>query len=114
MTILILEDEPLIADGLVAIVKKLEPGSEIKGPFASVRETKSWLQTNAEPDLVLADIQLSDGISFNALELLSGHIPVIFTTAFDEYALRAFRLNSIDYLLKPVEENDLKTALNKF
>ena len=114
MKILILEDEILIAKGLIVLIKQLEPQAEVIGPMASVRETTDWLEQNEAPDLVLADIQLSDGISFNALEKLSPKTPVIFTTAFDEYALKAFRLNSIDYLLKPIDEVELKRAFEKF
>lgn len=114
MKILILEDENLIAKGLIVLIKQLEPQAEIIGPLPSVRETIAWLEHNPNPDLVLADIQLSDGISFNALEKLNPKTPVIFTTAFDEYALKAFRLNSIDYLLKPVDEIELKRAFEKF
>jgi DNA-binding LytR/AlgR family response regulator len=114
MKILILEDEILIAKGLIVLIKQLEPQAEVIGPMASVRETTDWLEQNEAPDLVLADIQLSDGISFNALEKLSPKMPVIFTTAFDEYALKAFRLNSIDYLLKPIDEVELKRAFEKF
>ena len=114
MNILLLEDEPLIARNLLMQMQQLEPDAHIDGPFASVRETKEYLNTHPAPDLVLADIQLSDGISFTALELLPKHVPVIFTTAFDEYALRAFRLNSIDYLLKPISKEDLQRALAKY
>jgi two-component SAPR family response regulator len=114
MKILILEDEILIAKGLIVLIKQLEPQAEVIGPMASVRETTAWLEQNQAPDLVLADIQLSDGISFSALEKLDPKVPVIFTTAFDEYALKAFRLNSIDYLLKPIDETELKRALEKF
>jgi two-component system, LytTR family, response regulator len=114
MKILILEDEILIAKGLIVLIKQLEPQAEIIGPMASVRETIAWLEQNQTPDLVLADIQLSDGVSFNALEKLNPKTPVIFTTAFDEYALKAFRLNSIDYLLKPIDEEELKRAFEKF
>ena len=108
MKILILEDEILIAKGLMVLIHHLEPSAEIIGPLPSVRETIAFLEQNPAPDLVLADIQLSDGISFQALEKLYPKTPVIFTTAFDEYALKAFRLNSIDYLLKPIDENELK------
>ncbi len=113
MNILILEDEPLIAKNLLIQIHYLEPQSNIIGPFASVRETIDYINSNPAPDLVLADIQLSDGVSFTALDKLPRHIPIIFTTAFDEYALRAFRLNSIDYLLKPISDSDLKRSFEK-
>lgn len=114
MTILILEDEPLIAKGLMLLIRQLEPNAQLEGPLQSVRDTIQWIEGHPAPDLVLADIQLSDGISFQALEKLNPQTPVIFTTAFDEYALRAFRVNSIDYLLKPIDELDLKRSLEKF
>ena len=114
MRILLLEDEPLVGINLQQLIARLEPDAEINGPLASVRETNAWQQENEIPDLILADIQLSDGISFLALEHFPRHVPIIFTTAFDQFALRAFRLNSIDYLLKPVDESELKRALEKF
>ena len=114
MNILILEDEPLIGRNLQLQVLQLIPDAQISGPIASVRETLEFFKQHPIPDLILADIQLSDGVSFSALEKIPRHIPIIFTTAFDEFALRAFRLNSIDYLLKPISEEDLKRALDKF
>lgn len=114
MKILMIEDEPLVAISLTKIVQELEPGAELYGPLASVKESKEWLKQNPAPDLILSDIQLSDGIS---LDIFSGNeitCPVIFTTAYNEYAVRAFKLNSIDYLLKPIEKNELKAALQKF
>lgn len=97
MQILILEDEPIIAQNLTLQLREIEPNATIMGPLASIRETLAFISNNPNPDLVLADIQLSDGVSFTALEKLPREIPIIFTTAFDEYALRAFRLNSVDY-----------------
>lgn len=114
MQILILEDEPIIAQNLTLQLKEVEPSATIMGPLASIRETLAFIANNHSPDLVLADIQLSDGVSFTALEKLPREIPIIFTTAFDEYALRAFRLNSVDYLLKPISVEDLKRAFEKF
>ena len=114
MTILLLEDEVLIARGLQILLQELEPGAHIAGPLASVRECREWFASHPAPDLILADIQLSDGISFQALEQIPAGIPVIFTTAFDEYALRAFKINSIDYLLKPIDRKELQRALSKF
>jgi two-component system, LytTR family, response regulator len=114
MRILILEDEPIIADSLERSLLKLFSEINIVGKLPSVRETNEWFQKNEAPDLILADIQLSDDISFKALEKLNNPIPIIFTTAFDEFALRAFRLNSIDYLLKPIDEQELTNAIEKF
>ena len=80
----------------------------------SVEESIDWFQNNAHPDLIFLDIQLSDGLSFEIFESIDINSAVIFTTAYDEYALRAFKLNSIDYLLKPIDEDDLEIAVNKF
>src|SRR5882724_10735981 len=113
MNILIIEDEPLVAVSLAKIVHELEPEAKIEGPLTSVSESRTWLDHHPQPDLILSDIQLSDGIS---LDIFSDRpaCPVIFTTAFNEYAIRAFKLNSIDYLLKPIEKKELQTALQKF
>lgn len=114
MKILIVEDEPFVAVSLAKIVQELEPNAELIGPLGSVTETKEWLAKNPNPDLILSDIQLADGIS---LDIFSGGkilCPIIFTTAYNEYAIRAFKLNSIDYLLKPVDKNELKAAFQKF
>ncbi|GAB3768359.1 LytTR family DNA-binding domain-containing protein [Spirosoma horti] len=119
MTILLIEDEPLIARQLQKLVRQLEPGATIDGPLASVQRICDYFRTNRAtarpaPDLVIADIQLSDGVSFEAFQQVGLDVPVIFITAFDEYAIRAFKLNSIDYLLKPIDPDDLKTALAKY
>ena len=119
MTILLIEDEPLIARQLQKMVRQLEPGALLDGPLASVKAICEYFSTRQEsdqpsPDLVIADIQLSDGVSFEAFRQVNLNAPVIFTTAYDEYAIRAFKLNSIDYLLKPIDPHDLKTALTKY
>src|SRR5260370_42492085 len=114
MKILIVEDEPFVAVSLAKIVQELEPNAELIGPLGSVTETKEWLSKNSSPDLILSDIQLADGIS---LDIFSGEkilCPIIFTTAYNEYAIRAFKLNSIDYLLKPVDKKELQEAFQKF
>ena len=114
MTILIIEDEHLVAESLISLVKEIEPGANIIGPMVSVKESKEWLKKNTQPDLILSDIQLADGIS---LDIFSGdkpECPIIFTTAYNEYAIRAFKVNSIDYLLKPIGRNDLHLAFQKF
>lgn len=113
MRILIIEDEPLIARSLSLHIQQIIPDAEIIGITASVRETIELLKTQPVLDLIFADIQLSDGISFQALEQIDTGTPIIFTTAFDEYAIRAFKLNSIDYLLKPIDEIELKNAVSK-
>ena len=114
MTILIIEDEPLVAVSLAKLLKQLEPDALVHGPVGSVTEARQWLQQHAAPDLILSDIQLSDGISLDIFDNNDISCPIIFTTAYNEYAIRAFKLNSIDYLLKPVDKADLEAALKKF
>jgi two-component system, LytTR family, response regulator len=114
MKILIIEDEPLVAVSLSTLLKILEPGALIEGPLGSVQETKEWLNNHPPPDLILSDIQLSDGISLDIFAGSNINCPIIFTTAYNEYAIRAFKVNSIDYLLKPVEKAELQAALQKF
>jgi two-component system LytT family response regulator len=114
MKVLIIEDEPLVAKDLETQLRKIEPDVEVTGPLASVQLSKKWFQENTLPDLILSDIQLSDGISFEVFEALRLNCPIIFTTAYDEYAIRAFKLNSVDYLLKPVDPKELATALKKY
>ncbi|WP_374400815.1 LytR/AlgR family response regulator transcription factor [Flavobacterium sp.] len=117
MNILIIEDEKPAARLLQRKVEKL--GLQVNTMLHSVEEAIVWFQNNTHPDLIFLDIQLSDGLSFEIFEYFDKaqqHIKsaVIFTTAYDEYALRAFKLNSIDYLLKPIDEEDLEVAVNKF
>jgi two-component system LytT family response regulator len=114
MNILIVEDEPLVAAGLARMVHELEPGSVIMGPLGSVKETRQWLSSHPLPDLILSDIQLSDGISLDIFSAEEPACPIIFTTAYDEYAIRAFKMNSIDYLLKPIDRKELQSAFHKF
>ena len=114
MRILIIEDEPLVAKDLQNRLRKLEPLAEIFGPLVSVQLCKKWFEENMLPDLILSDIQLSDGTSFEVFERLNLLCPIIFTTAYDEYAIRAFKLNSIDYLLKPIDAKELEAALEKY
>ena len=112
MNIIIIEDEKPAARLLQRKVEKL--GLQIKTMLHSVEEAIHWFNSNTHPDLIFLDIQLSDGLSFEIFETITIKSAVIFTTAFDEYALRAFKLNSIDYLLKPIDEDDLEIAINKF
>jgi DNA-binding LytR/AlgR family response regulator len=114
MKILIVEDEPLVAKKLESLVLQVEPTAELIGPLTSVQASLEWLSKNQLPDLIFCDIQLSDGISFEIFEKTKINCPVIFTTAYDEYAIRAFKLNSIDYLLKPVDLKELQAALFKY
>jgi DNA-binding LytR/AlgR family response regulator len=112
MNIIIIEDEKPAARLLQRKVEKL--GLQVNTLLHSVEESIDWFQNNAHPDLIFLDIQLSDGLSFEIFESIDIQSAVIFTTAYDEYALRAFKLNSIDYLLKPIDEDDLEIAVNKF
>jgi two-component system LytT family response regulator len=114
MTILILEDEALVAKNLEKLVRQLLPDAIIQGPLASVETSMDWLKHHPEPDLILSDIQLADGVSFDIFQELNLSCPIIFTTAYDEYAIRAFKLNSIDYLLKPIDKQELERAFEKF
>jgi two-component system response regulator LytT len=112
MNIIIIEDEKPAARLLQRKVEKL--GLQITSLLHSVEESIHWFQNNQHPDLIFLDIQLSDGLSFEIFENIDIKSAVIFTTAYDEYALRAFKLNSIDYLLKPIDEDELEIAVNKF
>ena len=112
MRIIIIEDEKPAARLLQRKVEKL--GLQVETLLHSVEEALHWFHFNEHPDLIFLDIQLSDGLSFEIFEKIEIKSAVIFTTAFDEYALRAFKLNSIDYLLKPIDEEDLEIAITKF
>jgi two-component system, LytTR family, response regulator len=114
MRILIIEDEPLVAKDLENLLRKIDVNLQIKGVLSSVASAKQWFAANQLPDLILSDIQLSDGISFDIYETLHLTCPIIFTTAYDDYAIRAFKLNSIDYLLKPIDGNELTAAIEKY
>ncbi len=117
MTTIIIEDEKPAARLLQRKLEKLN--IDVKVMLHSVEEAIEWFSKNEHPDLIFLDIQLSDGLSFEIFEhFVSSHCPIksaiIFTTAYDEYALKAFKLNSIDYLLKPIDEDDLEVAVSKF
>jgi two-component system LytT family response regulator len=113
MTILIIEDEELTARKLQRLLTDIEPSAVVVKLAVSVEESVEWLLTNPKPDLIFMDIELADGQSFDVFNQVSIVSPVIFTTAYDEYAIKAFKVNSIDYLLKPVKEDDLRQALAK-
>ena len=114
MNILIVENERPAADRIVKMLRGLDRSVNITGIAETVEEAINMLQMMPEPDLILMDIQLDDGLCFEIFETIEVDIPVIFTTAFDEYTLKAFKVNSVDYLLKPVDENSLQAALTKF
>ena len=114
MKILIIEDEQSNATRLCRILKEIDNDVQILAMTASIKETEDFFSRTEEiPDIIVADIQLGDGLSFEALKAAPQSIPVIFTTAYDQYAIKAFKFNSIDYLLKPIEKDELKTAINK-
>ncbi len=112
--ILILEDEQLNADRIQRLMFSIRPNTEILAVLTSVKKTVDWLAINENPDLILMDIRLADGVSFEIFNLADVKCPVVFTTAYDEYAVQAFKYNSIDYLLKPVEKDELEAAITKF
>ncbi|HKZ68245.1 MAG TPA: LytTR family DNA-binding domain-containing protein [Chitinophagaceae bacterium] len=114
MKILVIEDEALVAESLMKQVRQVEPGAELIGPLPTVKASLRWLAENPQPDLILSDIQLADGISLDIFSEYKLHCPVIFTTAYNEYAIRAFKVNSIDYLLKPIDKKELAAAFQKF
>ncbi|GAA3750073.1 MULTISPECIES: LytTR family DNA-binding domain-containing protein [Flavobacterium] len=112
MITLIIEDEKPAARLLQRKLEKLDVTVETM--LHSVEESVQWFENNPHPDLIFLDIQLSDGLSFEIFEKIDIKSAIIFTTAYDEYALKAFKLNSIDYLLKPIDEDDLETAVSKY
>lgn len=112
MNVIIIEDERPSARLLERKLNSL--GIKVNVKLHSVEESIEWFLNNSEPDLIFLDIQLSDGLSFEIFETVNISTPVIFTTAYDEYAIQAFKLNSIDYLLKPINEEDLNFAITKF
>ena len=114
MKALIIEDESIAAQALETLIKETSPETEIMDVLQTIEESVEWFEENAMPDLVFMDIHLADGSSFAIFEKVEITCPIIFTTAYDEYALKAFEVNSIDYLLKPINKADLERALNKF
>jgi DNA-binding LytR/AlgR family response regulator len=114
MKILIIEDEIRAANQLQRMLKECCFDYELIGIIDTVEDTVLWFQKNSAPDLVFMDIQLADGLSFEIFQKIEVEAPIIFTTAFDQYAIQAFKVNSIDYLLKPIQKDDLNNALDKF
>ncbi|MBE6207379.1 MAG: response regulator transcription factor [Rikenellaceae bacterium] len=113
MKVLIIEDETAAAQNLQAILREIDPSIQVLEVLESIEESADWLRNNPQPDLLFMDIHLADGESFRILDRVDITAPVIFTTAYDQYALEAFRLCSIDYLLKPIAVDDVKRALEK-
>lgn len=114
MKALIIEDEKVAAQALQRLIGEVSADTEILGVLESIEESVEWLENNPMPDLMFMDIHLADGSSFAIFERVNVTCPVIFTTAYDEFALKAFEVNSIDYLLKPISKEDLERAMNKF
>ncbi len=114
MRAVIVEDEEFASKRLAQLVGELAPDIEIVASLNSVESGSKWFKTNDLPDLVFLDIQLNDGYGFDILDDIADHPPVIFTTAYNEYAIRGFKYNGVDYLLKPIVKSDLKMALEKF
>lgn len=113
MKALIIEDESLIAEELRYTLHAVAQDVEVTDVLSSLKAARKWFMQNAEPDLLLMDIRLSDGLSFELFDQFTLKCPVIFITAYEEYAIRAFRVNGVDYLLKPVQEEELKNAIDK-
>jgi DNA-binding LytR/AlgR family response regulator len=114
MKILIVEDEELAVKKLQKTLLSIDKMVEVAGVTESIKSTVDFLNENASPDLILMDIELADGQSFEIFNLVNVKAPVIFITSYDEYALKAFKVNSVDYLLKPVQKDELEAALNKY
>lgn len=113
MKVLILEDENLAAENIAAMLKEADRDIEIVGSLRSVESATEWLNRNPHPDLIVSDVQLLDGLCFEIFSRVKLDMPVIFTTAFDQYAIRAFEVHSIDYLLKPIQQSKLEQSLKK-
>lgn len=113
MNAVIIEDEKLIAEELVYTLRTVDPDIHVVQVLPSVKTAKTYFMNHAMPDLLFMDIRLGDGLSFEILEAFTLTCPIIFTTAYEEYAIQAFRANGVDYLLKPVQEDELKRALTK-
>lgn len=114
MKAVIVEDEEFAAKRLGQLVNELAPEIHLEATLNSVESGTKWFSNNSQPDLVFLDIQLNDGYGFDILDGLEEHPPVIFTTAYNEFAIRGFKYNGVDYLLKPIVKEDLKKALEKF
>lgn len=112
--IVIVEDEQLAAERLAQLLAQVAPAARVADVLDSVAEAVAWFQRQPPPDLAFFDIQLADGLSFDIFERCAVPCPVIFTTAYDHYAVKAFKVNSVDYLLKPLNADDLRAALDRF
>jgi two-component system response regulator LytT len=114
MRVLIIEDEPLAAQALAVLLTRLRPATHILASLGSVEEAVEWLRAHPAPEVLFCDIHLSDGNSFDIFRQVAVGAPVIFTTAYDAYAIQAFQVNSVDYLLKPLQAAEVERALQKY
>jgi len=114
MKVLIIEDEPQAAELLASLIVKLQPEIHIEAQLDSVKASVEWISKNPSVNLIFMDIQLADGLSFEIFDKTEVRAPVIFTTAYNEYALKAFKVNSIDYILKPIDKEELSAAFKKY
>ena len=114
MKSLIIEDEPLVAKDLSKLIREIDPSIVIIAQLESLDACRKYFASNASPDLLFMDIQLSDGVSFDLFQTVKIDCPIIFTTAYNEYAIRAFKVNGIDYLLKPIDKAELSIAIARF
>lgn len=114
MKVLIIEDEQIAADYLQKLLREIDSSIEVLAIIPSAAKAITWFKNNLAPDIVFLDIHLSDNISFSIFDSVTVKAPIIFTTAYDHYAIKAFKLNSIDYLLKPFDKSELKNALDKY
>jgi len=114
MNVLIIEDESAIARRMQKLLGEIDPGITVVGSLPSIESSVDYLKTHTEPDLILMDIHLADGSSFEIFNEIRVNCPVIFTPAYDQYAIQAFKVNSVDYLLKPVNKEDLAESLKKY
>ncbi len=114
MQVLIVEDEALAVRKLRKAILAVDPGLEVAGVTDSIQGTVDWLRANPAPDLIFMDVELADGQSFEVFNRIEVSSPVIFVTSYDEFALKAFKVNSVDYLLKPIQKDELEAAIQKF
>ncbi|MBX7094486.1 MAG: LytTR family DNA-binding domain-containing protein [Flavobacteriales bacterium] len=114
MNVLIIEDEESAFENLKCILMEIDPSIYIVSWLQSVEQSIQWFKTNDFPDLIFLDIQLSDDLSFKIFESVAVSVPIVFTTAFDEYAIKAFEINSIDYILKPISRSSIEKSITKF
>lgn len=114
MKVVIIEDEKLAANHLEKMITKYDPSVEVLAKLESVEDSIDWFTSHGDPDLIFLDIHLDDGLSFSIFEKVKVNAPIIFTTAYDEYAIKAFKMRSIDYLLKPILPEELYNAINKY